>query len=139
MKIRNVIIRTMVICAALSLGLVVGVFGLGPVIADISSNPNYKVNENGQKYGSDLYATSIEAGPDLILATGKDGTQGYVYSKDLYNDGGVKTPEQAIKYQNEYAGKSRIIPLYASDGKTVIGKFIIGPGKAQIKGAKSGN
>jgi len=82
----------------------------------------YQVNENGQTYGSSLYAVSAETEPDLILARGIDGTIGYVYYTDLYREE-PKNPEEAIAMQKINSRKIRIIPLYASDGKTVIGKF----------------
>lgn len=55
----------------------------------------YQVNENGQTYGSSLYAVSLETEPDLILARGVDGTIGYVYYTDLYKEE-PKNPEEAI-------------------------------------------
>ncbi|HBC30786.1 MAG TPA: hypothetical protein DC024_06015 [Clostridiales bacterium] len=67
------------------------------------------------------------------MAEGVDGTVGYVLHKDLNDDYGVKNPEQALKYQKEHAGKSRVIPLYASDGKTIIGKFRIDSGTVTLK------
>ena len=86
----------------------------------------YKVNKNGQTYGSASFAVSVETEPDLILALGVDGTLGYVYAKDLQGEM-PKNPEEAIAMQKANAGKERVIPLYASDGKTIVGKFIIGP------------
>lgn len=41
----------------------------------------YPKNKNGQTYGSAAYATSPETEPDLILATGVDGTEGYLLKK----------------------------------------------------------
>ncbi|AOY76165.1 hypothetical protein [Clostridium formicaceticum] len=82
----------------------------------------YKVNENGQTYGSSLYAVSFETEPDLILAEGIDGTTGYVYAADLYGKA-PKNPQEAIAMQKANTDQERFIPLYASDGKTVIGEF----------------
>ncbi|MGD9570052.1 MAG: hypothetical protein AB7V48_17375 [Sedimentibacter sp.] len=59
--------------------------------------------------------------PDLIAAQGTDGTYGYVLSEDL-NGPEFNTPEEAVKWQETNKGK-REIPLYANDGKTIIGKF----------------
>lgn len=42
---------------------------------------NYPKNKNGQTYGSAADATSYETGPDLISATGVDGTTGYLLKK----------------------------------------------------------
>jgi len=76
--------------------------------------------------GSASYATSLETEPDLILATGVGGTIGYVQSEDLH---GVqpKTPEEALELMRK-APSVRKIPLYAVDGKTVIGTFEIDKG-----------
>jgi len=76
----------------------------------------YKINENGEKYGSELYADICGELPDLILAEGKNGEIGYVRNIDLNPE--PKTIEEAIALN-----KVTEIPLYSSDGKTVIGTF----------------
>jgi len=77
-------------------------------------------NENGQIYGID----ALEA--DLISATSVEGIDGYVYREDLYNyEPDFKTPEEAIEWQESHTG-GRTIPVYESDGITVIGTFKIG-------------
>lgn len=82
-------------------------------------------NKNGQTYGSAADATTPENEPDLIKAWGVDGNLGYVKSSDLYGKR-PKTPEEAIAKQNrERKEGDRIIPLYESDGKTIIGSFKI--------------
>lgn len=94
----------------------------------------YRTNENGQTYGSEMYASSPDTEPDLILAESLDGTEGYVYSSDLNSM--PSNPEEllAITAKNKEiwdkapAGEvvvARYIPLYAADGKTVIGEFPI--------------
>ena len=78
-------------------------------------------NENGEIYGSELFLSEIGVQPDLIRSVGIDGTIGYVRAEDL--DDGVRTPADAIiAMQNR---QSRLIPLYESDGITVIGSFKI--------------
>lgn len=134
MIVKRVGIKSIIIAISLSLGLVIGVFKLGPAIASYVSSPDYPVNVNGQTYGSDLYA-STETEPDLVSAVGVKGTLGYVLSKDLYDDG-VNTPEEAVAYEKKHASKSRMIPLYAQDGKTIIGQFEISAGEVQEKPAK---
>ena len=79
----------------------------------------YKVNENGETYGSELYAEACGELPDLIAATGTDGTMGYVRNSDLNPE--PKTIEEAIELN-----KITEIPLYSSDGETVIGVFEFG-------------
>lgn len=85
-------------------------------------------NESGLSYGSATHATSPDNEPDLIEAWGIDGTLGYVLKSDLYGKK-PKNPEEAITMmkQQQKAG-DRAIPLYESDGKTVIGTFIINQG-----------
>lgn len=132
MRLKFSVGRIVIISVALVAGLAVGMLGFGPAIAnalfDQSLGPVsvYQKNEDGQTYGSALYATSIDTEPDLISAVGEDGTIGYVRSMDLY---GVqpKTPEEALDQMRKADSVIRI-PLYAVDGKTVIGTFKIEEG-----------
>ncbi|MHB8986818.1 MAG: hypothetical protein ACYC38_12970, partial [Eubacteriales bacterium] len=129
-------VRTVIIGVALVVGIVVGSVGFGPAIAntltkqDLAPAPHYPTNENGQTYGSALYATSPDTEPDLIKAIGVDGTIGYVRSFDL-NGPMPKTTEEALAMQRK-AESIREIKLYDVDGKTVIGKFKIQNGKTEI-------
>ncbi|WP_152682978.1 hypothetical protein [Paenibacillus sp. VT-400] len=85
----------------------------------------YPKNKNGQTYGSAVYATSPETEPDLILAFGVDGKEGYLLKKDMEGEL-PKTPEEAIAMQNSRSPEGRDIPLYDKDGETVIGVFRVG-------------
>jgi hypothetical protein len=38
----------------------------------------------------------------------------------------VETPKTAVACTNSHAGKSRVIPIYAQNGTTVIGTFTTG-------------
>ena len=95
----------------------------------------YKVNANGETYGSgDPYAGEL----DLVAVSGRttDGSdvQGYARVSDLTafspdHPGEPKTPEQALEWQNELAEiypDGWTVPVYESDGVTVIGKFQVG-------------
>lgn len=98
--------------------------------------PSWPVNANGQTYGPQ---GNSPVAPDLILVDGTTATGGsvlgYVYSKDLTkaeNWGGAPptSPAQAIKQQEEGRIKypnGQEVPVYKSDGKTVVGIFRIGP------------
>lgn len=77
-------------------------------------------NENGEIYGSELYLDSIGVKADLIYAIGENGVEGYVKAIDLEGPA-VETPEEAVQQIRE----NREIPLYASDGVSVIGRFVI--------------
>ena len=126
--------RTIIIGVILVAGITVGMIDYYPTPAKTDTTPNqsqipayaYPVNENGQTYGSASYATSLETEPDLILATGVGSTIGYVQSEDL-NGVQPKTPEEALELMRK-APSARKIPLYAVDGKTVIGTFEIDKG-----------
>jgi len=88
----------------------------------------YPVNEQGQTYGPHIsaddpyYETSGD--PDLMKARGENGVEGYVKATDLRGPQ-FSLPEEAIAHQEavKAAGGYRSIPLYESDGKTVIGEF----------------
>lgn len=116
------------------IGLALGTLGAGQVIASNLDNrgmkaPVFPINQNGQTYGSGVNCT-IETEPDLIQAIGVNGTEGYVRSIDL-NEQTPKTPEEAIAMQNKFPADGKIIPLYAVDGKTVIGEFKITKGESE--------
>lgn len=58
----------------------------------------YQINENGQTYGSDYFAEYKGGTPDLILAIGNNGIEGYVKNTDLNLHHNPKTPEEAVLY-----------------------------------------
>lgn len=100
------------------------------------ATPSYPVNEFGQTYGSDSYADYLGMSPELVPCEGSDGTVGYCYLTDLHGEP-AKNPEEAMAYmqrleeRREEMSKTgeiyvRVIPLYAIDGRTVIGEFGIG-------------
>ncbi|OZQ68443.1 hypothetical protein CA600_06425 [Paenibacillus sp. VTT E-133280] len=62
------------------------------------SPKTYSLNENGQTYGSDAYATSPETGPELISATCKDGIEGYVI-KNTWTVNNPKRPKKPMRYR----------------------------------------
>lgn len=119
--------QTLIIAVALVAGITAGSLGFGHALANPNSDkikaPVYLKNANGQTYGSGLDAISIDTMPDLISAVGTDGTSGYVRSVDLIPPL-AKTKDEALAQQsNRKVGDIRKIPLYAKDGKTVIGVF----------------
>lgn len=107
------------------------------VSGDVSVNSeiSYALNEQGQTYGNmnPELSPEIQEAPQLIAAIGIDGTSGYVYYDDLQGEL-PNNPEEALSYMeklNEQIAEARkrgdqylrYIPLYESDGKTVIGSF----------------
>lgn len=100
----------------------------GEAITEKNFDPEkiYSKNKDGQTYGSALYAVSPQAEPDLIIVKNVDGVVGYVY-KNVLNGPEPRNPEEAIEMQNSSKGLPRSIPIYASDGKTVLGNFELLP------------
>ena len=95
----------------------------------------FKTNQNGQTYGS-LSGHTSEDSPNLIWARGIDGTSGYVKSSDLFGPT-PSSPEEALKLQElEEAKGLYTIPLYDSDGETVIGEFMMGGGNGKYEQAE---
>ena len=88
--------------------------------------PSYATNDQGETYGSALEARTPQEEPDLIEAYGDDGTLGYVKADDL--DSPEQTREEVLDHidaQEKGAIPDVRIPLYESDGETVIGTFTI--------------
>lgn len=83
------------------------------------------VNEDGHSYG----ALNDNGAPDLIAVISTDGKAGYVYRSDLEDADGTtaaqsfSSPEDALRWHADVAGTTVAIPVYASDGATVIGEF----------------
>lgn len=80
-----------------------------------------QVNQNGETYGSSYYSDSTETTPDLILAIGTNGEEGYIKRIDFEESNNI-TIEQVLEGV-EFEDKA--IPLYEADGTTVIGEFNI--------------
>lgn len=81
------------------------------------------INANGQTYG-----VSNEIGvPDLIAVIASNGKTGYAFAADLDHvaGGSPRSPEEALAMQKERAGKTFSVPVYKSDGRTLIGEFVM--------------
>lgn len=123
----------LVVGACLAGGFVTGSTLLCPAIADnsVESKPvisiEYKVNDSGLTYGSSADAPSPDQEPDLIEAIGTNGKVGYVLRVDLYGEEPA-SPEEAARLVSE----DRDIPLYAADGKSVVGAFTISRGEVRV-------
>lgn len=101
------------------------------VVEETNTKLVYSVNANGQTYSDDtvnILANDYPDLPDLIGVIATNGKEGYVYKEDFY-DYMPSCPEEAVKYMevlkelNDQGIYFRIIPVYAIDGKTVIGDF----------------
>jgi hypothetical protein len=89
------------------------------------TSPSYSTNTKGQTYGSNEYAPTVAAAPDLIEAIGTKGQAGYVRNEDL-NPPLPSSPAEALKQQAaDAAAPPKVIPLYDVNGN-VIGEFQFG-------------
>jgi hypothetical protein len=104
---------------------------LAPCPSTSAPTGTYPANQYGRTYGSSAGVCPSQE-PDLIKAVGPstDGhgpVEGYVIKAQLAKASGddVNSPQAAVAWTKAHAGKSTTIPLYARDGKTVIGHFAI--------------
>jgi hypothetical protein len=83
----------------------------------------WKVNANGQTYGVE----NSHGVPDLIAAVASNGRQGYIKKNELdaANGSNVTSQAEALKWQQAHAGATTDIPVYDSDGTSVIGQFVM--------------
>jgi hypothetical protein len=83
------------------------------------------VNANGQTYG----VSNQKGTPDLISVVIDDGTKyGYVKKSDLNCASGdqVSSPAEALQWDEVSQNRNVSIPVYESDGVTIIGIFTVG-------------
>jgi hypothetical protein len=86
---------------------------------------SWGVNASGETYG----VQNQNGTPDLIAVVIDQGkTQGYVESSELNcaSGGDVESLAQASKWDKDSQNRNVSIPVYESDGTTVIGIFIVG-------------
>ncbi|MDP2232440.1 MAG: hypothetical protein Q8K89_02300 [Actinomycetota bacterium] len=81
----------------------------------------WPMNARGQTYG--ITVDNQEA--DLVRVVATNHKVGYSLRTEL-NGPTPSSPEEALRWQAEQAGKSRVVPVYESDGVTQIGVFRIG-------------
>jgi len=138
MKFRSTLKRGRVVAIGTA-GLVAGVGAgllVGPAIAadhptvtpeTTQVAPTFQKNAAGDTFGSAAKATSPDNEPDLIQAAATNGKTGYVKKSELdaANGSDVSTPEEAMKW-NQESQTPRSVPVYAQDGRTVIGVFVVG-------------
>ncbi|MHA7144980.1 hypothetical protein ACX80U_09720 [Arthrobacter sp. TmT3-37] len=89
---------------------------------------DWAVNENGDTYG----ATNARGEPDLVSVVTTTGKLGYVYADELKEASGrtaaaqFSSPAEALAWQEAREGTVALIPMYESDGETVVGEFDAG-------------
>jgi RNA polymerase sigma-70 factor (ECF subfamily) len=84
----------------------------------------WAVNENGQTFG----VANENGSPDLIAVSATNGKPGYAYPADMEVHPDFTSPAEALAWQEAHQGETISVPVYESDGKTVIGEFTIGGG-----------
>gem|GEM_PF-4669256 len=95
---------------------------------NIAIAERHRVNQDGQTYGT-AYDPVPENMPDLIEAVGVDGTVGYIKKTDIFISLPESTQEHLELLEQRRAQGAYTIPLYDSDGVTVIGEFPVGMGR----------
>ena len=82
------------------------------------------VNAHGQTYG--VSGSGDQGEPDLVAVTATNGKDGYSHATDLQGGPMPTGPADALAQQEANQGRTHTIPVYESDGTTVIGEFTIG-------------
>ncbi len=89
---------------------------------------SWGTNASGQTYG----VTNQNGTPDLVAVSIDQGkVQGYVKASDINCASGnyvVHSPAQALAWDAASKNRNISIPVYESDGRTVIGVFVIDGG-----------
>jgi hypothetical protein len=93
-------------------------------------NTEWPVNAAGQTYGNSALADPSNS-PDLMTATATNGTRGYLLktdmdsatANDLFTSGA--SPATIQKWIDTVGSHDRTIPVYATDGTTVLGEYLI--------------
>lgn len=63
--------------------------------------------------------------PELIAAVGTNGEEGYVYASD--EELPPRVPQRPLPCKEQGKSEGRYVPLYASDGKTVVDRLFLAP------------
>ncbi|MCI9542559.1 MAG: hypothetical protein HFG39_16330 [Lachnospiraceae bacterium] len=106
--------------SAMLMALIIGFFAVDftTTASNLSeAKPIVQKNEYNESYGSALFSTEEL---DLIKAQATNGKIGYVRSSEL-NGVSPSNPQEALNIIDE----QRTIPVYESDGITIVGEFII--------------
>ncbi len=84
----------------------------------------FGVNAQGETFGVE----NENGTPDLIAVTATNGKGGYAYARDMAAAEGPPptSPEDAVSRN----GRTVSVPVYESDGTTLLGEFVIGPANA---------
>lgn len=128
--------KMLLLVGALVLGLVIGAVGMGYVliplhdvrtseIVDVTPGQSGR-NDAGQTYGP-LTDLSFATGPELFEAGATNGRIGYVETSAF---AAIMAAPSSLKEALESKPSERVLPVYAVDGKTVIGEYLISAGES---------
>ena len=99
-----------------------------PTVAELIEH-GYPVNARGETYGPAGFEEWLGE-PDLVLAIGKNGVQGYIRQSEeaeASGSGRVHSPEEALAWNEYVQTRGPVeIPVYREDGETVVDWFVIG-------------
>jgi hypothetical protein len=95
-----------------------------------SIEPSFPTNASGQTYGNPDPRVGLDDYPDLLHVEATNGKTGYVdrHLLDELTGANLSSPDEAVEWQRQQdaAGPGvTYIPVYESDGTTVIGEFPI--------------
>ncbi|MFK0004064.1 hypothetical protein [Paenarthrobacter sp. NPDC090522] len=101
--------------------------------AHFDGDASLERNETGQTYGIPGEVNEQIAEPDLIRAYATNGTQGYMKNSERKVATGdpsiFKSPEEALKWQENRDSLPVTVPVYDIDGATEIGIFEFSTGQ----------
>ncbi len=90
-----------------------------------SPSPSFPRNANGQTYGFPKGLPPSQW-PDLVLVQDTAGQVGYAYKSQLNSEPTTLGTAQQAAAHNARLAKGYTIPVYDSNGTTVIGQFKVG-------------
>lgn len=132
--------KGLVLAGALIGGMVIGGFTVGYVVLPpqtqlLAAEPDFVpgqsgINAAGQSYGP-LTDLTFKSGPDLFEVGATNGRLGYAET-DAF--AAFMGPASSLSEALESKPTDHYIPVYTSDGRTVIGEFLISAGNSE--GAK---
>lgn len=122
------------VVAASTAGVITYVLDTGTSAA--TPHLHYQKNAKGETFGSAKDANgNVALEPDLISVVATNGNLGYAKKTDLEGSSAAMptSPAEAATY----SPRATTIPVYASDGTTVVGSFVIDAGTVQLSESPS--
>lgn len=144
-RTRRLVIGGLIGVATLSGGVAIAASLLQTTPAGTSAEPNgepaegvtpsYPTNQRGQTYGDPGNEILPDDYPDLLAVVATNGRHGFVERAllDEATGANVSSPEEAVEWQrrqDEQGGKTIYLPVYESDGNTVVGEFPVTTSRA---------